>query len=132
MKKQNKNKNKQRGFTLIEIMIVVAIIGILSSLILPKIMGKPGEARTQKAKHDIRMVSSALNLYKLDNFNYPSTDDGLEKLVNKYLDKVPLDPWSQEYKYLSPGNHREFDLYSYGLDNQEGGELENIDITNWQ
>jgi len=113
-------------------MIVVAIIGILSSLILPKIMGKPGEARTQKAKHDIRMVSSALNLYKLDNFNYPSTDDGLEKLVNKYLDKVPLDPWSQEYKYLSPGNHGEFDLYSYGLDNQEGGELENIDITNWQ
>ena len=131
MKKQKINKNKQRGFTLIEIMIVVAIIGILSSLILPKIMGKPGEARTQKSKHDIRMVSSALNLYKLDNFNYPTTEEGLEKLVDKYLDRMPLDPWNNEYKYLSPGSHGAFDLYSFGLDNQEGGELENTDINNW-
>ena len=127
-----KNIKKQKGFTLIEIMVVVVIIGILASIIMPKIMDKPGQARLQKAKHDIQTISSSLNLYKLDKFDYPSTDEGLEVLIGNYLDKKPLDPWGREYYYLSPGQKSSFDLYSYGADGRVGGDDENTDVNNWE
>jgi len=127
-----KNIKKQKGFTLIEIMIVVVIIGILASIIMPKIMDKPGQARLQKAKHDIQTISSSLNLYKLDKFNYPSTDEGLDALIGTYLDRKPTDPWGREYYYLSPGQKGVFDLYSYGADGRIGGNDENTDVNNWE
>ena len=135
MKKQ-KNKrsnNKQQGFTLIEILVVVAIIGILASIIVPKLTSKVGYARTQKAHHDIKTLSSTLKLYKLDKFTYPSTSEGLSVLVGNYLDKLPRDPWNRRYLYLSPGSHRtqSFDLYSYGADGVAGGNDENKDVNNW-
>jgi len=126
---KNKKTKKQAGFTLIEIMIVVVIIGILSSIILPKIMDKPNEARVQKARSDIQIISSTLDLYKLDKFNYPTTDEGLGVLVNQYLKKMPKDPWGGDYYYLSPGEHSDFDLYSFGVDKKLGG---GNDINNWQ
>jgi general secretion pathway protein G len=127
-----KNIKKQRGFTLIEIMIVVVIIGILASIIMPKIMDKPGQARLQKAKHDIQTISSSLNLYRLDKFSYPSTDEGLDALIGTYLDRKPKDPWGREYYYLSPGQQGAFDLYSYGADGRVGGNDENTDVNNWE
>jgi general secretion pathway protein G len=127
-----KNIKKQRGFTLIEIMIVVVIIGILASIIMPKIMDKPGQARLQKAKHDIQTISSSLNLYRLDKFSYPSTDEGLDALIGTYLDRKPKDPWGREYYYLSPGQQGAFDLYSYGADGRAGGNDENTDVNNWE
>ena len=126
------NSNKLRAFTLIEIMVVVVILGILASLIMPRIMDKPGQARIQKAKHDIQTISSALNLYKLDKYTYPSTDEGLDKLVNKYLDNKPVDPWGRDYYYLSPGEKGDFDLYSFGADGKLGGSDENSAINNWE
>ena len=95
-------------------------------------MDKPGQARIQKAKHDIQTISSALNLYKLDKYTYPSTDEGLDKLVNKYLDNKPVDPWGRDYYYLSPGEKGDFDLYSFGADGKLGGSDENSDINNWE
>ncbi|MBA5249357.1 MAG: type II secretion system protein GspG [Gammaproteobacteria bacterium] len=127
MTKQNKQK-KQTGFTLIEIMIVVVIIGILSSIILPKIIDKPNEARIQKAKSDIQTISAMLDLYKLDKFNYPTTDEGINALVGQYLKKLPQDPWGNAYLYLNPGDHLDFDLYSLGIDKKVGGD---DDVNNW-
>ena len=129
---KTKNIKKQKGFTLIEIMIVVVIIGILATIIMPKIMDKPGQARLQKSKHDIQTISSALNLYKLDKFNYPSTDEGLDALIGEYLDRSPVDPWGRDYYYLSPGQKNAFDLYSYGADGKVGGNDENTDVNNWE
>ena len=126
------NSNKRRAFTLIEIMIVVVIIGILATIIIPNIMDKPGQARAQKAKHDIQTIGSALKLYKLDKFTYPSTDEGLDVLVKDYLDKKPMDPWGRDYYYLSPGEKGDFDLYSFGADGKVGGSDENSDINNWE
>ncbi|MFI3119767.1 MAG: type II secretion system major pseudopilin GspG [Methylococcaceae bacterium] len=139
------NPKKQSGFTLIEVMIVVVILGILASIIVPKIMGRPDEARAAKAKQDIRAVTAALDLYRLDNFSYPTTEQGLEALVTKpsnlaaganwkkggYLDSLPTDPWNKPYLYLQPGVHGEFDLYSFGADGVEGGSDAAADITNW-
>lgn len=139
-------RNGQRGFTLIEIMIVVVILGVLGALIAPNIIGRAGDARTAAAKSDIRNIKSSLALYKLDNFSYPSTDQGLEALVDKpggsptatnwkadgYLEKLPVDPWGREYLYLSPGANGKFDLYSLGADGQDGGESENVDVKSWE
>ncbi|WP_274691308.1 MULTISPECIES: type II secretion system major pseudopilin GspG [Spartinivicinus] len=138
-------KSAQQGFTLIEIMVVVVILGILGALVVPNIMSKPDQAKVTVAKGDVRAIASALDMYKLDNFNYPSTDQGLDALVKKpsgspepkgwnnpYLKKVPVDPWGNAYKYLSPGVHGPFDLYSYGADGKKGGEGFNADITNWE
>lgn len=136
---------KIRGFTLIEVMIVVVILGILASIIVPKIMGRPDEARATRTLQDIRAISAALDLYRLDNYNYPSTEQGLEALVTKpadlpegtnwkkggYLDQLPVDAWGKPYFYLKPGVHGEFDLYSYGADGVEGGADAGTDITNW-
>lgn len=130
-----------RGFTLIEVMVVVVILGILAAILVPKIMDRPEQAQIIKAKQDIRVIESQLNLYKLDNFSYPTTDQGLEALVEKpadgpeprqwkqggYLDRVPLDPWKNPYQYLSPGTHGSIDIYSLGPDQQPSDD----DIGNW-
>ena len=124
--------NQRASFTLIEVMVVVVIIGILATIIVPRIMDKPGQARTQKALSDIQTISSALDLFKLDKFNYPTTDEGLDALVQDYLGKKPMDPWGKDYFYLSPGENGDFDLYSLGADNRIGGKDENTDISNWK
>jgi general secretion pathway protein G len=135
-------KTKQHGFTLIEIMVVVVIIGILAAFVVPKIMSRPDEARVIKAKQDIRTIVNQLNLYKLDNYRYPTTDEGLHALVEKpaeapnwkqggYLDKTPKDPWERPYLYLQPGEHAEVDVYTLGRDGQPGGEGPDADIGNW-
>ncbi len=137
---------KQQGFTLIEIIVVVVIIGILATFVAPKFMGKTDTARITKAKSDIQSLESALDLYKLDNFTYPTTDQGLEALISKpssdpvpanwqeggYIKKLQKDPWLRDYIYLSPGEHGEVDIYSLGADGVEGGEGANADIGNWE
>jgi len=135
----------QRGFTLIEIMVVVVILGILAAVVVPNIMGRPDDARITKAKQDIRVLESQLNLYKLDNYSYPTTQQGLESLVTKpagdpeprnyksggYIKSLPKDPWGNPYQYLQPGTRGELDLFSLGADNQPGGEGPAGDIGNW-
>jgi general secretion pathway protein G len=139
-------RSLQRGFTLIEVMVVVVILGILAVLVVPKIMDRPDEARMVAAKNDIRAVLSALKLYRLDNVNYPTTDQGLYALVKKpeagtiparwraggYLEHLPKDPWGNEYQYLNPGVQGEIDVFSLGADGQPGGEGKNADIGSWQ
>jgi general secretion pathway protein G len=124
-------RQQTRGFTLIEVMVVVVILGILAAIIVPKVMDRPDTARLVKAKSDIRAIESALNLYKLDNFNYPTTDQGLEALVPKYIDRLSKDPWGNPYLYLSPGLHGDIDVYTLGADGLQGGTDKNADIGNW-
>lgn len=145
MRSTIKLPGKSGGFTLIEIMVVVVILGILAAVAVPRIMSRPDTARITKAKQDIRVVENALKLYRLDNFVYPSTEQGLEALVEQpagepaaknwkaggYLDRVPLDPWGNPYQYLNPGVKSELDLYTLGADNRPGGEGPNADIGNW-
>lgn len=137
--------SNQSGFTLIEVMVVVVILGILAAIVVPKVMDRPDAARIVKAKQDIRTLESALNLYKLDNYNYPSTDQGLEALVSKpggspeaknwkqggYMPRMPKDPWGNEYLFLSPGSHGSIDIYTLGADGTSGGEGSAADIGNW-
>jgi general secretion pathway protein G len=133
-----------RGFTLIEIMVVVVIIGLLAAIVAPNLIGNIDKAQISRTKQDIRGIETALNLYRLDNFKYPSADQGLEALVTNpgedsapnwkpggYLRKVPVDPWNRPYVYEYPGQRGEFDVFSYGADGQEGGEGNNADIGNW-
>lgn len=136
----------QRGFTLIEILVVITILAILGALIVPKIMDRPNEARVVAAKQDIRSVVQALKLYKLDNGRYPTTEQGLKALTEKpgvppvpmnwktggYLEKLPKDPWGGDYLYLNPGLHGEIDVMSYGADAAQGGEGYDADIGSWQ
>ena len=135
---------KNSGFTLLEIIVVVAIIAILAAYIAPKVAGRVDDARISKAKSDIRVLESSLELYKLDNFTYPSTDQGLNALVNKpsgdntknwreggYIKKLNKDPWGNEYQYQFPGANGEFDVFSLGADAQVGGSGEAADIGNW-
>lgn len=134
----------QSGFTLIEIMVVMVILGLLVAVVAPNILGRGEEARIGIAKTQIRNVGNALDMYKLDNFTYPSTEQGLEALVTKpsgspeaknwnkdgYLPNVPVDPWKNEYQYVSPGSEGPYDLYSFGPDGREGGSDEGADISN--
>ncbi|HIJ21194.1 MAG TPA: type II secretion system major pseudopilin GspG [Deltaproteobacteria bacterium] len=136
------------GFTLIELMVVIVILGILAGLIIPRIMGRPEEARQMKAKVQMESIETALRLYKLDNGDYPTTEQGLQALVEPptvgelprawrqggYLEKgkMPKDPWENDYIYLCPGLHGDFDLVSYGADGQPGGEDKNADINSWE
>lgn len=134
---------RQTGFTLIEVMVVVIILGILAAIVVPRVMDRPDVARVTKAKQDIRALESSLNLYKLDNFVYPTTDQGLEALVSKpstspeprnwkqYMDRLPKDPWGNDYQYLSPGTQGDIDIFSLGADSAAGGEGINADIGNW-
>ena len=135
--------HNQRGFSLIEIMVVVVILGILAALVVPKIISRPDEARVVKAKQDVLSIQNALDLYKLDNGFYPSTDQGIQALVHRpndspspqnwqsYLKSAPKDPWGHDYLYLNPGEHGEVDVFTYGADAQPGGTGTNADIGNW-
>jgi general secretion pathway protein G len=134
-----------RGFTLIEVLVVVVILAILAAIVVPRVVGRTDDAMIAKARADVQGLATALNLYKLDNFTYPSTDQGLEALVMKpggspeaanwrsggYVDRLPKDPWNRDYQYLSPGSHGEFDVYTLGQDGQSGGEGIARDIGNW-
>ena len=138
-------KRSPKGFTLIEILVVVVILSVLAVLIVPRIMDRPDEARVIAAKSDIRAIISALKLYKLDSGVYPSTEQGLQALVKKpeigdiprnwkssgYLDRMPRDPWKNDYQYLNPGLHGDIDVFSFGADGQPGGEGVNADIGSW-
>ncbi len=134
----------QKGFTLLEIIVVVTIIAILAAYIAPKVVGRAGDARISKAKNDIRVLESSMELYKLDNFTYPSTDQGLDALVSKpagselkhwrrggYIKKLNRDPWGNDYQYQQPGANGDFDIYSLGADSAAGGTDEAADIGNW-
>ena len=137
--------HSQQGFTLIEIIVVVVIIGILATLIAPKFLGRTDDARIVKAKNDIKALESALELYKLDNYTYPTTDQGLEALVTLpsatpppanwkeggYIKHLSKDPWQRDYLYISPGEHSEVDIYTLGADGTDGGEAAAADIGNW-
>ena len=135
---------RSTGFTLVEIMVVVVILGILAVLIVPRVLGRSDEARQAAAKHDIATIMQSLKLYRLDNGRYPTNDQGLQSLVTKptsapapsnwkpYLDKVPKDPWGNTYQYLSPGVHGEVDVFSLGADGQPGGTGADLDIGSWQ
>ncbi len=137
-KKLLHTSRKQRGFTLIEIMVVVVILAILATVVVQNLAGKPDEAKISKAKTDIAALESSLDLYRLDNGKYPSTDEGLDALMEKggklgesYLKKLPQDPWNNDYQYLNPGVHGSIDVYSLGADGAEGGEGIDADIGNW-
>ena len=131
-----------KGFTLIELMIVVVILGILATIIMPKILGRPEQARRMKAKVDIRNIESALALFKTDTGRFPTTSEGFGVLVSDPgikgynsdgdLDKLPIDPWGNKYIYISPGLHsKDYDVESYGKDGEDGGTGDNADIESW-
>lgn len=139
-------KSAQRGFTLIEIMVVVVIIGVLGAIVVPQFMSRPDQAKVTAARTDIQAISTALEMYRLDTFNYPSTQQGLEALVTRppgtplaknwnpqgYLKSLPVDPWGTPYQYLHPGTHSAgYDLFSFGADGVQGGEGYATDIGNW-
>ncbi len=148
MQGYNKFSDSEKGFTLIELMVVVVILGILATVVMPKLVGRTDKAKTTKAIVDISAMRVALKLYKLDNGTYPTTDQGLDALLNKpetepvpkdwqsggYLDEnsIPKDPWGVEYLYLSPGLHGDYDILSYGADHAEGGSSLNKDIKSWE
>ncbi len=137
----------RRGFTLIEIMVVIVILALLAALVGPKLMGRTDDAKVTDARVQIKNIETALKLYKLDNGSYPTTEQGLNALVAKptvglipknykdggYLEskKIPRDPWGNEYLFISPGEHGDYDLYSYGADGAKGGEGKNADVTSW-
>ena len=135
---------RSAGFTLVEIMVVVVILGVLAVLIVPRVVGRTEEARAAAAKHDIAAIMQSLKLYRLDNGRYPTNDQGLQALVTRpqggpaasnwrsYLDKLPKDPWGNAYQYLNPGVHGEIDVFTLGADGQPGGAGADQDIGSWQ
>ncbi|MCF6288298.1 MAG: type II secretion system major pseudopilin GspG [Proteobacteria bacterium] len=137
--------SKQLGFTLIEILIVVVILSILTITVVPQFLDQPAKARVARVKSDVKDLNTALSMYKLDNFSFPSTAQGLQALVSKpsgtpvaknwkpggYIERMVKDPWGNDYQYLNPGSHGAIDIYSLGMDGQPGGEGENQDIGNW-
>ncbi|KLV06118.1 MULTISPECIES: type II secretion system major pseudopilin GspG [Photobacterium] len=138
-------QRKQRGFTLLEVMVVIVILGVLASLVVPNLLGNKEKADQQKVVTDISALEQALDMYKLDNSVYPTTDQGLEALVTKpasspeprnyrnggYIKRLPQDPWGNDYHYVMPGEHGAVDIFSLGADGQEGGDGVNTDIGNW-
>ncbi|MEV4778994.1 type II secretion system major pseudopilin GspG [Burkholderia sp. LMU1-1-1.1] len=146
MKKATPQRRAARGFTLIEIMVVVVIMGVLAALVVPKLLSRTGESKVAAAKVDIATVMQALKLYKLDNQRYPTTEQGLQALLTKptsgpaangwksggYLEKMPKDPWGAPYQFLSPGIKGEVDVYSLGADGAPGGTGDDADIGSWE
>jgi general secretion pathway protein G len=142
-KRTNLTRNNLNGFTLIELMVVVVILGILATVMMPKILDKPERARRMKAVVQIRNLQSALAFFKTDTMRFPNTNEGLEVLIanpgikgyrgNGYFEgsKIPTDPWGNPYRYLAPGTHGEYDLVSYGKDGEEGGQEDNADVQSW-
>ena len=140
---RRRRKNAQ-GFTLIELMVVLVIIGVLAALVVPNVLDRADDARVTAAKTDVANLTQALKLYKLDNLRYPTTEQGLQALVAKpstgpqplnwkpYLDKLPQDPWGQPYQYLNPGLKGEVDVFSFGADGKSGGTGRDADIGSWQ
>ncbi len=134
------------GFSLVEILVVLVIMGLLISVVAPTVLNRADEARVQKAQADFKAIETALKIYRLDNYVYPTTEQGLEALVQAstldpeprnfkeggYLEEVPLDPWGRPYLYLSPGEHGEVDIYTLGADGLSGGEDQATDIGNWK
>ena len=133
------------GFSLVEILVVLVIMGLLISVVAPTVLDRADEARVQKVQADFKAIETALKIYRLDNYVYPTTEQGLEALVRRttlapeprnfkqggYLAEIPRDPWGNPYRYLNPGEHGEFDLYSLGADGLSGGEGQNADVGNW-
>ena len=145
MTQYHTNNRRQDGFTLIEIMVVVIIIGILAAIVAPNVIGRVDDARITAAKSDIATIEGALKMYRLDNFSYPQTQQGLEALItapndpsiknwnpNGYIARLPKDPWGNAYQYLNPGSHGTVDIYSFGADGKPGGAEEAADIGNWE
>ncbi|MBV7263542.1 type II secretion system major pseudopilin GspG [Photobacterium sp. WH77] len=138
-------QRQQRGFTLLEVMVVIVILGVLASLVVPNLLGNKEKADQQKVVTDIGALEQALDMYKLDNSVYPTTDQGLDALVTEpssspeprnyrnggYIKRLPKDPWGNDYNYVMPGEHGPVDVFSLGADGQEGGEEVNTDIGNW-
>ncbi len=134
---------RHAGFTLIEVMVVIVILGVLAALVVPRVMNRPDEARVTAAKQDMAQIMQALKLYRLDNGRYPTTEQGLQSLVTKptlepvpnnwksYLDRTPMDPWGKPYQYLNPGVRMEVDVFSFGADGQTGGTGVDADIGSW-
>ncbi len=145
MQKLKFKKRQMRGFSLIEVMVVVVILAILAAIVVPKIMSRPDQAKEVAARQDIKAIETAMDLYKFDNGMYPSTQQGIQALVAKptaspipqnwqpggYLKRLPVDPWGHRYHYADPGQHGAIDIFSYGEDNQPGGKGVNADIGNW-
>jgi general secretion pathway protein G len=137
-------EKRSKGFTLIEIMVVIIIIGVMGALVVPRLMSRPDEARVVAAKTDIAALMQALKLYRLDNQRYPSADQGLQALVvqptgagaptnwKKYIEKMPIDPWGKAYQYVNPGLKGEVDILSFGADGQSGGTNFDADIGSWE
>jgi general secretion pathway protein G len=137
-------RRQSRGFTLLELMVVIVIIGVLAALIAPQVLSKVGQAKITATQSDISSLMNALKMYKLDNGRYPTADQGLQALVarptsgtvpgnwHSYLDKLPDDPWHHPYQYANPGVHGEIDVFSFGADGQPGGEGDDADIGSWQ
>jgi len=142
---QSDDQPKDAGFSLLELMVVVVILSVLALVIVPRVIDRPDQARAARAQADIAAIVSAVNLYRLDNFRYPTTEQGLAALVsrpatdpvpanwaaNGYMDRLPVDPWGQPYQYLAPGVHGDFDIFTYGADGTPGGDSANADIGSW-
>lgn len=136
---------RDAGFSLLELMVVVVILSVLALVIVPRVIDRPDQARAARARADVAAIAGAVNLYRLDNFRYPTTEQGLAALVsrpttdpvpdnwaaNGYLDRLPVDPWGNPYQYLAPGVHGDFDVFTYGADAAPGGENANADIGSW-
>ncbi|QIB66413.1 type II secretion system major pseudopilin GspG [Kineobactrum salinum] len=146
MKSLKTTRHGQHGFSLVEILVVLVIMGLLISVVAPTVLNRADEARVQKVHADFKAIETALKIYRLDNYVYPTTEQGLQALVEPsnldpqprnfkeggYLQELPLDPWGRPYLYLSPGEHGEVDIYSQGADGLSGGEGQNADIGNWK